>query len=210
MAIPLYDSLQVDLSERLEDAVAAATSNGVKWTSAQRDAFMNEGIRRWHLKWLMRYLQGDPRAQEALQNYVVESSQALSSSKTSLSGLTTTPANAGALHIIEVYNSTTPAYVYPMPRRLKLSYSLNQFLDEQYWTISDGSIEVIGSGTTDTVNVRFIEGHVNHAANTGSDDILVPSSWWPEVLDMATVVGLESDPDSQNLTRATVLDNRHA
>jgi len=292
MATPLFDALQVDLSERLEDAVSSATSNGLRWTSAQRDSFMNQGIRKWLTKWVARFLKGDPRAGDALQNHIVEYSGALASSKLSLttSGLTT-PASGGVLQILEVYNTDDSKFIHPSPRinKLFVQNSLNSFLDEQYWTVNAGSLEVFGSGVaaTENITMRFIKGHVNHVAGGGAvtvvsdtawtassttitnftgtlashvgsifagldnganafsrtiasyvsgtsftinsalvadgagtngyiipasattGDLEVPKEWWEEALDMATIIGLESDPDSTNLARATVLEGRN-
>jgi len=287
MATPNYDKISVELSQRVGDPVSAAATNGVKWSSAQRDVFINSACRRWLNRWAINLKKRHPHALEALQSYVVEESVALSGGVYSLGSLAS---NNGALDIISVYNSTDTAVVYPLPSefRATVQAGVNALLSEQYWFVDGGNLRVVGTGVagTETVTIKFIKNHpalsANGAAGTvvsgtsfsatgtavtsftpgtvlashvgakfvGLDnganafdrtivayvsataftinsalvadgagtngyiipiataEIIIPSTYWGQILDLSTMLALEADPSDTNLARATILQAR--
>lgn len=208
MASPNFDALSVSLSMTLGDGVAAAATDGVMWSSAQRTTFLNNACRRWLLRGLQRLVRAQVGAEEMLQNYIIEESATLSSAVTALASLSS---NAGTAHIISVYNSTDTAFVKPLPPELRqvVLAGVNAFLSEQYWLIDGGNLRVVGTNVagSESVTIKHVKQHVALAAG-GSTDILVPPQYLNVILDLATMLGLEADPTDGNVARALRLQER--
>lgn len=285
MATPLYDAISVSLSQRIGDPVAAAATDGVKWSSAQRDTFINGACRRWLTRQVRMLASQAVGVEEALQSYVVEETVSLSGGTYALSTLAS---GVGAIYVMSAYNSTDNAIIKPLPAWMRpvIQSSANTLLSDQYWLIDGGNIRVVGTDVagTESIIIKFVKNHPALAANgsagtvvsdvawnatgtavtnfTGtvathvgatfagldsggnpfnriitayvsataftintalvadgagtngyiippaSGEIIVPSTHWGIILDLATVHALEADPSNQNLAWAVQLQNR--
>lgn len=207
-----WDALNVRLSRELNDTVAVATTNGDSYTSAQRDQWLNNGTKNWLNKKLAN---GDF---EALQSYIQEKSASLAStivSPTNASFITGT-AGGGVLVVLSMKNlNYTPAVpVSRLPESgLASIIGLSGIAGyevgtaNQFWTWDNGSIKVLGAGSTDVVTVRYVMRHADFTAGTGSTDIPVAPQYWQEVLDEALKIAYSEDPSNANLAKLQVKAN---
>lgn len=199
MAIPNYDLLSVKLSREIGDGVAAATTDGVQWSSAHRDQFLNEAIRRILRKAAL------VRNGNIYREYVNTEAKSLVASVYALSSWT-----GGVDTVLDVYNVTDGVIVNPADASLKeeLDTGINQFLlasiTQQRYTLNAGNFRLHGGTATSSIRLTYIKLHTDLVANTGSTDIAIPSQYWHLVLEQAAAVALEADPDSTNLTRAAL------
>lgn len=112
MASPNFDSLNIQHSRNIEDAVAAAATDGQAFTAAQRSAHLNAGIRKWM------------EDQVLVENYNGLSSYTIESPAVSLSSnvisLTSASFTGGSIFaILSVKNVTNPALVKRIPFWMK-------------------------------------------------------------------------------------------
>lgn len=203
MAIPNYDSLSVALSKDIGDAVAAATSNGNRWSSAARDIHLNQAIRRWIMKRIL------VKDWFALRGYVAEEAQTLGSNIKTLVSWT-----GDVSYIIEAYDATTNLPIKRLPEELRTwtktggnSY-LTASTTNLFWVIDGSSLRIYGSAATDSILLTYVKKHTDLAANTGSTDIAIDSPYWPQILDLAVKVAMEEDPTQFNLARAQVKEEQ--
>lgn len=187
MASPLYDAISVDLSKKLSDAVASATSDGDIYTSAMRDLFLNNAIKRWMLK------EVGVENWNALRGYKAREGQALSNNSKALSGWT-----GGVVAVISAYNSTDTLLVNRLPdgytavARSGANSYYSPSTTNQFWQIEGASFILLDGGSTtgDTIVLEYIKEHTALSAN-GSSDTSVPSAYFAEILDLATKEALE-------------------
>ena len=199
MAIPNWDALNVELSRMVGDAVASASTSGIVWSDDERDAFLNEAIRRLLRKWIA--VGND----SALRGYIATEAQSLTASVKALSGWT-----GGVDTILSVFNDTDDQIVYPASAELReeVATGNNPYLlagsAQQRYTINGGNFHLHGGTATSSIRLTYVTPHTNLSNGVGSTDIAIPSQYWHDVLDMALVVAMENDPDQMNLTRATL------
>ena len=207
MASPNFDALSVQHSKNINDPVAAAATNGFRWTSAQRTYHLNEAIRRL-LKLFARVARmkveaGVPASREMdfLDSYMAVEAQSLSNNIKALSSWT-----GGVMEILSAYNATDSL---PINRLKDTLYSHvqtggNSFLTasttRQYWLRDASSFRLVDGGTTtgDSISLRYVKPHTDLSAG-GASDILVTSTYWGLVLDMAMKVALEENADSESI-----------
>lgn len=194
MASPNWDSLSVQHSKNIGDGVVSASTNGKSWTSAQRDWHLNSACRLWISLRVGKGLANERQGLSgefhwtALDGYINEASAALASNVKALSGWT--PA---VWFVLSAYNTTGSVPILPFPQRQRFFTSTggNQFLTasatNQYYVLDGSQIRVLGSGATDTVNLRYVATHTDLAAG-GSTDILIQSPFWPEILKLALAI----------------------
>lgn len=203
MASPNFDALSLRLSRELGDPVAAAATDGKRWSSTQRSAFLNAGIRTFILKAIRNQNFG------ALTGYVVEEAQSLSSNTKALSGWT-----GGVSWILSAYNVTDTVPIRPLRHHGLRSFiepGGNQFItasaSNQYWVKDGSSFRLIDGGTTtsDSIRLRFIKQHTDLAAG-GAGDIAIGSEYWEQVLDLAVSIGLIEKPTGENVARSVILE----
>ena len=203
MASPFYDATSVLHSRNIGDKVSSASTDGVIWTSAQRDQHLNNAIRRWiEQKWQMRDFL-------ALRSYKQDSpAVALSSNAIALTSASFTGGAIG--WILSMYNSTSGVMIQRLPESLKnvILTSTNSYLkptgSSQFYYISNGSIVVAGSGATDNIVVSYIAVHTNMSAGAGSD-WLVPSTEQGTILKLALQEAMLEKPTQENVARISAV-----
>lgn len=195
MASPNYDSLSVQHSRNIGDAVSSASSDGNQATSAMRDIHLNNAIKKFVQ---IKYLAKD---YSCISRYVNETSAtALTSNVLSLSGLT--PACAW---IISVTNTTAGLPVREIPQELvdyvSVASTTNDFIkssstNQQH--VREGvNVRVLGSGATDSVKIRYVAQHTTLSAG-GSSDIIIDSQYWNIILELAKQEFYTDFPNEEN------------
>lgn len=189
MASPNWDQLSIDLSKKIGDAVAAATTSGDTYTSAERDLFLNKAHRRWLLK------QVEEQNWNALRGYMNREAKTLSNNVLALSSWT-----GGVAAILSAFNVTDSLYVRRLPDGYDgvASAGLNIYYTpsttNQFWKQEGSVFRLLDGGTTtgDSIRLEYIKQHTNLAANDagGNGDTLVPSQYFDEILDLATAEAL--------------------
>lgn len=200
MASPNFDALNVKLSKRLGDPVSSATSDGSRFSSALRDQYLNEGIRRLMRKYV-RQVEPDIEEVQMLDpvffsgGYLSDYAGALAANVVALSTINGT----GVFKIISVQNTdgTNAGMVKPLPHTEKPDvlagdnkYLTSAAIGHNLYLIEGTNLRVIGAGATNTISVQYLKPHTDLSSG-GSTDILVPSTYWDQVLDMAYKVGQE-------------------
>lgn len=187
MASPNWDAMSVDLSKKLDDAVAAATSDGDVWTSAQRDLLLNNACRKWMLK---QFAAGN---MNALKSYKNREGQALSNNSKALSGWT-----GGVFAILSAYNSTDALIVNRLPdgyvgvARAGANTYYTPSITNQFFVIEAGSFILMDAGTTttDTIVLEYIKEHTALSAN-GASDTSIPAGYYHEIVSLAVAEARE-------------------
>jgi hypothetical protein len=209
MASPLYDALSIQHSKNIGDPVAAAATDGKRWSSVQRDTHLNEACRRL-IRAFLSFDFGDEitvRMKDAgffSGGYWASEEQTLSSNVKALSGWTGT-----AQYILTARNTTTNLPIYPLPSELEdfIRTSQNKYLtagtSNMYYMVDGANLRVLGSAATDKVTLSYIKAHAALSAG-GSTDILVPATYWSLVTDMAMKVAFEEYPTADNVQRAAM------
>lgn len=212
MASPNFDALSVQQSKNIGDPVAAATTDGKRWSSAQRSYHLNEAIRRWLRKQFLNGMIRESRTQDAGKNwenlgsYVVQGTGALTASVKSLSSFDGTNTVA---HIIDCYNSTDAVPVKRLPQHFYrwAQTGGNSFLTSsatnQFFVVDGGNIRLLGGTATSTLSLRFVKAHSDLSAN-GSSDIAIPSQSWDQILDLAFKVAMEEVGDSESAAKGLI------
>jgi len=211
MASPNFDALNLQHSKNIGDPVAAAGTDGKRWSSAQRTYHLNEAIRRWIRKQYIAGMSRESRSQDAgrawesLGSYVVQSSETLSSSSLAFSSFS----GGAPAHIIAVYNVTDGVVVKRLPQKF-VSYAnsnANSFLasssSNEYW-YSEGDKLHIDSNSEGSasalVSVIYVKRHTDLSV-AGASDIAVPSNSWDQIQDLAFKVAMEEVGDSESAAR---------
>lgn len=208
MASPNYDALHVRLSRMIGDPVAAAATNGNSFTSALRDHFLNDGVRRLmnHYVKMRGYDSFSAIMVEPAffaGGYLADEAQTLASNVKALSSWT-----GGVFSIVTARNATASPNVVinPLPHRYKdlartgVNRYLNPATGNQWYIIEGATLRVLGSGATDSVNLQYIKPHTD-LTNGNATDILVPAAYWNEVLDEAYKIFAEEYPEEESLAR---------
>lgn len=206
MPSPNYDALSVRLSRRLGDPAASAITDGKAYTSALRDTFINAAIVKLYKKNIFFTDLGSLRIEILdpgfFRGVLGNEGQALAANVKALSGWT-----GGVAWIISAKNSTTNTAIFPIRQRLKsvVETGSNTFLaastTNQFYSIENATLKVHGSGATDTIFLQYVKPHLALSAN-GAADIVVPDSYWEQVLDLAEALALEEHPTQANIARA--------
>jgi hypothetical protein len=211
MASPLYDAVSVKHSRNIGDYVAAASSDGVRWSSVQRDVHLNEAIRRWMQKQIKiqitsptyKTILKDPFA---LVNYLGGMASALGSGVVALTSYT-----GGIQWILSGYNSTTSKHLDFILPDMQGTFASgeNSYLNGNYAFITGTNLTVKGAVNTDQIYLYYVKPHTNMAAGAGSD-WLVPTQYEDQILKLALAVALTEYPTQENVQRAqfaeTVVD----
>lgn len=198
MASPLFDAISVQHSKNIGDSVAAAATDGNRWTSAQRTFHLNSAIRKWLI------MKATVRDWFALRGYVNEEAQTLSSNAKTLVSWT-----GDVAWIIEAYDSTTSLPIKRLPEHLRIwiktggnSY-ITSATSNLYWVVDASTLRVYGSAATDSILLTYVKKHTDLSAG-GASDIVVDSPYWPQILDLATGIAMEDDPTQFNVARERV------
>lgn len=209
MASPNYDALHVRLSRMIGDPVSAAANNGNGGqTSALRDHYLNDGIRRL-MNHYIRMRGYDSFSASMIEpaffsgGYLADEAQTLGSNVKTLASWT-----GGVFCIITARNATASPNIVinPIPHKYKdlARTSSNRYLTpatgNQWYIIEGASLRVLGSGATDSVNLQYIKPHTD-LTNANATDILVPPAYWNEVLDEAYKIFAEEYPEEESLAR---------
>lgn len=197
-----FDSLVVRFSRKIDDAVSATGTDGDVITSLKRVQYLNNGIRVWMMKKIQ---QSDFMA---LSGYIQTKTQAMTANSVSLDAAGFT---GGILWIISITN-TTPTPDVPVTivephwaRDITLSRIeglLGSAADQKAY-LQNGSLNVIGSGATDTLSVTYIQKHTDLTSGGGTD-ISINSAYFDEVLEEAFTLFVKEYPSQDNIARLTV------
>lgn len=203
MASPNFDSLSVRLSRELRDPVASATTDGKRFSSAQRSSFLNAAIRAFKFKAIRN------SNFSALSGYLTEDTQSLSNNVKALSSW-----SGGVAWILGAYNVTDSVPIKSLEDQSLRFYVesggstyLAASATNQYW-VRDGSNFRLLDGTStsnDSVRLRFIKQHADLSAN-GATDIAIGSEYWEEILNLAVAIGNRSTPTPANIARSVMLE----
>jgi len=204
MASPNYDALHVEFSKRLDDVVAAATSNGDVWSSVQRDIPLNEACRRLMMKyWKKVETDRFSEAWDFFRSLITSEGQAMTANAIALSSYT-----GGVFKILSALNSSTIVKELPQEwvddvATLSLMPWYDSGTNNQYFYIDAGSLTNVGGGATDTITLRYIKNWTNLTASNATD-IPIPSRYFHEVLDLAISIANEDMATQESLQRAMV------
>ena len=206
MASTNFDALSVRLSRMIEDAVAAATTDGDRFTSAYRDLLLNSGSR----KLLKRAV--DEKNDDLLRAYTNIEAQSLASNVKTLASWT-----GGVQAILSVYNATDETQVFPADPSMKeaIQNGHNKYLlataTQQRYILEAASFFLIGGTTTSSIRLTYVKAYTDLAANDagGAGDILIPSQYYEMVLDYALMVFCEENPTNENIVRLQQLKARY-
>ena len=178
MASPNWDSLSVELSKRLDDAAATASTNGDVWSTTQRDIPLNDACKQLMAKY---WAQGEL---DFFRSLVESDGQAMTSNEIALSSF-----SGGVFRIISARNGTTVVKPLPVDWVEDVgSHSLISWYDagtnNQYYHIESGNLVNIGGAATDTMTLRYIKNWTNLTAGNATD-IPIPPAYFPEVIQLA-------------------------
>lgn len=214
MASANFDILHVAHSKAIGDPVAAATSDGKRWTSAQRSNHLNEAMRRLLNKHATLAQIKEERDIDASKHYhllgayVVSSSNALSNNTVSLASFNSNDIG----WILNAYNTTDTFPIKKLPQKL-WSWSQadgNSYLTasetNQFYILDGGNFRLIDGSTTtgDTITLRFILKHRAMTANDSTADTLWPSTSYGYVLDLAYKVAMEELATTEGMAKGTI------
>ena len=198
MATPILDPLSVQHSKNIGDTVAAAGTDGKRWSSAQRTYHINEAIRRWIRKMIA------VKNWAALRAYVQNESAALSSNELTVASFTDGIPDT----IISVYDTTLTNQVDPLPPELSRFEAENEetaIVSGLYFTWDNSKLAVLNSGASDTIKVQYVKQHTDVIQSTGPD-VAVPNSYYPQLLNLAEAIARREFPIPQNIARADLLE----
>lgn len=189
MASPNYDALHVRLSRMLGDPVAAASADGKVWSSARRDILLNNAVRRWMLESI------EKENWNALQEFIEEEAEALTNNEVAFSSFT-----GDVFAVIWAKNTTKGVAVHRMPEGIledDNSYYEGDAKD-QFWKREGANFKLIdGESTTgDTVRLRYVKKHPD-MTNAYASDIMVPSTYFGQILNYALELGVQEKPDPE-------------
>ena len=198
MATPILDPLSVQHSKNIGDTVAAAGTDGKRWSSAQRTYHINEAIRRWIRKMIAVKNFG------ALRAYVQNESAALSSNELTVASFSDGVPDT----ILSVYDTTLTNQVDPLPPELSRWEAENEetaIVSGLYFVWDNSKLTVLNAGASDTVKVQYVKQHTDVVQSTGPD-IAVPNSYYPQLLNLAEAIARREFPIPQNIARADLLE----
>lgn len=205
--MPTFNDLNVTLSNRINDPVAAAATDGSKYSSAFRVDYLNQAIRRWMQKMVIACkITGDF---SPLRDYTAEEAQTLAANVKALSGWT-----GGVFHVISAYNATDSLPVKQVVgerQRFFVESGGNSYITasatNQYWTEDGSNFRLIDGSTTnaDSLRLRYVKQHTDLVAG---GTILVPSQYHGDILDIAEALAFEDVPTSENVARGMAKEQR--
>ena len=199
MASPNFDSLNIQHSRNIGDAILTAGASGNRFTSAQRTYHLNTGIKRWLLM------------QTSLKNY-----NALLQYVSNAQGITSTVDGnsifllAGILNIISVLCDSK--IIKRGDEKYYSQYQLaegntNSFLKpslgEPVYIYADSKLNIypaIGF-TGKNITIHYVKQHTDLSVN-GDVDIIVPSQYWHQILDLALIEAMNETPNEVAFARA--------
>ena len=208
MATPNWNTLNLQHSRNIGDAVVSVIDDGTGWSSVQRDNHLNIACQQW---WLQMFTQSQVSiedndfsfAQFGLRGYINEEILNLSNYTFDTSKLSN-----GCAYIISLINLSYNPYQYIRKASLKEAdysqTSLNKFLtthiDYQKFVMNGEIITCLGSAPSDNVRVTYLSPHNNISVN-GAVDIPINSEYWDEILKLAFGVYAKEDPDPITIGR---------
>lgn len=198
MASPNFDALNIRLSRMMDDAVAAATTNGDNYTSAYRDQLLNNACRRLQMQWI------SAGNDDALRGYINTASITLSSSVYSLASFA-----GGVLAIKSVYNTTDSVLVLPETNNLKAEVAsgnniyIRSSVSNQRYFLNNANIEISGGTATSSLSVTYVKKHADLAANDAGSagDLVIPDTYFEEILRQAAQIFYEQNPSKENVVK---------
>ena len=185
MASPNFDALNIRVSKLVGDAISTATTAGDKWSSGQRDNWLNAACRRMYDE----AIANDD--QNYLRGYINTESQTLSASVKTLSSWT-----GGVGRIFQAYNTTDEEIVRPRTNDLEQeilngnNIYINSGTNAQYYTLNNATFKLHGGTATSAVQLTYAKLHTDLAANDagGAGDFVFPSQYFERILEEAYVV----------------------
>ncbi len=194
IASPLYDALVVRFSKMAADPVAAATTDGKVWTGALRDVIFNQAQNRWMRK------QMEAQNFNALKGYRNSEAQTIASSVLTLATWT-----GGVSFILSVYNATDAVLVKRLPdgydaiERAGTNTYYTPSSTNQFWQQEALTFRLMGGTATSSIRLEYIKAPVTLASNGASEVMLVPSTYYDELVDMAFKIAMEEKADKERL-----------
>ena len=195
--MPTFDQINVSLSRRVGDAVAAATTDGQTLSALNRSDYINQAIRECLAKYAGVLLSAEDQtpgwyqakkdAEGFLVNYIQESTGALSGNAISLDSF-----SPAVDTILSVEDDTTSRPVGRLMEGVKSltdntgiagwdagSYSATPASNTSnpVWYVQNNSLYVIGVTATDTVRVRYIQKHTDLAAGGAAATVVSDTSF---------------------------------
>jgi hypothetical protein len=194
--MPTFDALNITLSRRINDPVAAAATDGATYSSAMRIDYLNQAIRDWMEKEVL------AQNFKALRDYTLEEAKSVASNVLTLVSWT-----GGIFKILDAYNVTDALPIAPLPDgfRFDLETGGNDYLTasatNQFWTADASAFRLIDGTTSsaDSIKLRFIQQHTDLAA---AGTILVPSQYHGDILSLAETRAFLDRPTPENVARA--------
>ena len=190
-------------SMNIHDPVVGGSADGQRWSSVQRDAHLNEAIRRWIIQNALAGMVKESLGLNGnwlpLHSYLAESSQAMTNNTTNLGNFT-----GGVTVILGAYNASKSQPVKRLPDKPNKFTPQNTYLMpspiNQFWAIDGSQFRLYDGSTTntDTVTIRYVKLHTSLASTAiGGNDLLVPSQFWGQILDLAKEIAeLENGNES--------------
>jgi hypothetical protein len=197
-----FDALVVRFSRKIDDAVSATGTDGDQYTSLKRVEWLNSGIKNWLVK---RLSQSD---WVALAGYIQTKTQAMTANAASFDA---TGFTGGIQWILSIVNTTPTTNVpvtiidpkYVSDITLSRIEGIGGTATDQKAYIQNNSINVIGSGATDTLSVTYVQKHTDLTSG-GVADISIASPYWHEILEEAYRIFTEEYPSKDNTARLMV------
>lgn len=199
MPSPNYDNLHLRLARMIDDRVTVATANGNAITSALRDVFLNNGIR----KWVDKKITIEDR--EALRSYIKERVIPVDA----LFQIQTALLSPKIYHLMTVWNETLKLQVFPTPvgvarRVFETTYTAGIIHNLYYqWLKENQAIRFVGSSPGNNIEFIIVEQHTDLTANNATD-ILIETQYFDEVLDEAFLLYCQEYPTAENIARLQV------
>ena len=195
MASPNFDSLSVQHSRNIADTVSAAANSGNKFTTAQRSNHLNNAMRRWL------FTQTSLANYNALINYIADVTATTGSGTYSLSGV----ANIISVHCdSKVIKRGNERFFnqYQASATNGNSFLAPSATDPAYIYVG-GVINLypLTSFSSKTILIHYITTHTNLTAGFATD-ILVPSQYWHQILDLALVEAMNEIPSELSMARS--------
>lgn len=204
MASANFDQLHVDLSRRLDDGVASASTAGNVFSVAQRSLFLNEAVKRLMFKYKAKVeREGElSSAWDFFRSLITSEGQATTSNSIALSSYT-----GGVFKILKATNSTVVVKPVPLDMIEDIALSIIPWFDSsttnQYYHIQAGNLTTVGAGATDTITLRYIKDWADMTPAYASD-IPIPSKYFHQILDIAYRVAMEEVASAESVQVAAL------
>jgi hypothetical protein len=207
MPSPNFDALVVRFSRKIDDAVAAAATEGDTITSAKRVEWLNRGIKNW-INALVQYnmqlkanrLNPD---WERIRSYIIYKTDAVLTAalKIAVSGYTDKVQT-----VLFIRDHTQLADVNPLPpgkTLSELSSDTNQFNTALFWGWNAGDISVVRGVNADVIYLDYIKQHTDLTV-ANLTDIGIDVQYFDDILEEAFTLFVKEYPSKDNTARLMV------